>query len=105
MPDEKEAVFVKLLKNLLSGLKDGSVTISKQNGEVLYLTVGETHVGFESFGEYINSQADAEPLALSESELSALLIYIDKVNYGSVTAKIKDSRIVGVEKSETHKVK
>jgi hypothetical protein len=103
---DKDAMFIKLLKNLLSKTKNGSVTITKQNGEVMYLTVGETHLSFENFNEYAGNATDGNAAMVVESgDLSAFLTYLDRVKFGAVSIKIQDSRIIGVEKNETYKIK
>jgi len=105
MSADKDIVLIQLLKDLISKAGNGSITFSKQNGEIMRLTAGETHLGFENFSDYVNAREGTHSADISDSDLNALLAYLEKVLYGTVTIRLKDSQIVGFEKNETYKVK
>ncbi|MDR3270066.1 MAG: DUF2292 domain-containing protein [Peptococcaceae bacterium] len=101
---ERRNIFIKLLKELLAQIVAGSVSISKQNGEVSYLTAEEVYLDFEQLIDYVAVENHAAATAISDKDLTAFLKYLDRVQFGIVSIKIKDAQIIGVEKRETFKV-
>ncbi|MDR1778201.1 MAG: YezD family protein [Clostridiales Family XIII bacterium] len=105
MSDGKDTTLIQLVKNLVSKVENGSVTFSKQDGEVMRVTAGETHLGFDNFSDYVNTKEEHPRTILPDSDLYALLAYLEGVRYGTVSIRIQDARIVGIEKNETYKVR
>jgi hypothetical protein len=94
---EDDNRFESKLKKLLADAKNGAVTISRQDGRTLHLTITETRDGLRLDG-------GTRGVAVTEEEFLRLLQYVESVKYGTVVVKIQDGRITGVEKNEKIKL-
>ncbi|MDR0877031.1 MAG: YezD family protein [Treponema sp.] len=102
---KESGAFVALLKELLSKVDDGSVSITKHSGKISYLSLGEEHLDFREFADSVSgSIADRGHRPIAEADFQIITKYLDSVQYGTVTIKIKAAQIIGVEKNETIKV-
>ncbi|MDR1765667.1 MAG: YezD family protein [Lachnospiraceae bacterium] len=90
--------FAGVLKEAIAKVTDGAVTVSKQDGRALYLTLTRTQG--RPFGEFRSVNRHLVP----ETELACLLHMIDGVRYGTVVLRMQDGRIVGLEKNEKIKL-
>ena len=89
--------FESKLKKLLTEAKNGAITISRQDGRTLHLTITETNDG-------LGPGSAGCGVVITEDEFYTLLQHIKSVKYGTVVVKIKDKKIVGVEKNKTIKL-
>jgi hypothetical protein len=89
--------FESKLKKLLADAKTGAVTISRQDGRTLHLTITETRDGLRLDG-------GVRGVAVTEEDFSGLLQYVESVKYGTVVIKIQEGKITGIEKNEKIKL-
>lgn len=52
----------------------------------------------------MNSEKSEKEKKLTKQDLALLLSYVEDIEYGSVTLKIHDGKVVQIEKSEKIKV-
>jgi hypothetical protein len=73
------------------------MTITKQDGKIMYVTVGETYIDFKSWKD--SETCEEGGTQVSGDDLKMLSKFIDCVQFGTITLRIKSSKIVGVEKN------
>jgi hypothetical protein len=100
---EKGIAFVECLRKLLAKICDGSISITKQNGHVVYINFSETDVNLQDSTVRGTAKA-SDGASVSDEYFKLLLKYLECVKFGTVTLRIRSSQIVGVDKSEKVKL-
>ncbi|MDR0570380.1 MAG: YezD family protein [Clostridiales Family XIII bacterium] len=96
--------FAEIIRERLRQTKDGAITISKQNGKVMHLTLTESQENLKGYRKRAADKATAGGgLSVANEELEDIVALVDSVRYGTVVLRLKGSRIVGVEKNESVK--
>jgi hypothetical protein len=99
-PKEGGIDFVDTLKQLLSRVKNGSITVTKQDGHVMQIAFSEKSPTLRACA-IVGTETDKD---ISANDLKLLLEYLDRVTFGTVTVQIRNASITEVEKIEKIKI-
>ncbi|MDR3289457.1 MAG: YezD family protein [Peptococcaceae bacterium] len=97
--------FVDFIREQLSRLRNGVITISKQNGKVMHLTLTESQSNLRAYKEHVAAKAaGVGGTVVSDAELQDILEVLGGVKYGTVVLRLQDGQIIGVETNESVKM-
>jgi hypothetical protein len=102
-PEERGIDFVDTLKQLFSRVKNGSITVTKQDGHVVQIAFSEKSTTLRT-REIVETETDKGVTAISANDLKLLLEYLDRVTFGTVTVQIRNASITEIEKIEKIKI-
>lgn len=86
-----------LIENHLKSLVDGQLTVSIQDGKVLHLTV-------TNLAPTLNEVSNTEVTEIDQNDLIKIEGHINSLRYGTIVIKLRDRKIIGIEKNEKIKL-